>query len=95
MSDAFTFDMSAHFDRLRDELREELLAELRAELQATGAPSPYMTIREAADFLRAKPQRVYDLLSSRRLSRVKDGSRTLIARVELEAYLSGDRRRSR
>jgi excisionase family DNA binding protein len=50
-------------------------------------PSPYLTIPEAAAYLRCKRQRVDDLLSQRRLSRVKDGGRTLIARGELEAYL--------
>jgi hypothetical protein len=32
-------------------------------------------------------QRVDDLLSQRRLSRIKDGARTLVSRAELEAYL--------
>src|SRR5436309_5050308 len=52
-------------------------------------PSPYLTIPEAAAYLRCKRQRVDDLLSQRRLSRVKDGGRTLIVRAELEAYLGG------
>lgn len=50
----------------------------------------YLTVREAAEYLRAKPQRVYDLLSSRRLSRHKDGRRVLVSRAELDAYLAGD-----
>jgi excisionase family DNA binding protein len=50
-------------------------------------PSPYLTIPEAAAYLRCKRQRVDDLLSQRRLGRVKEGGRTLIARSELEAYL--------
>ena len=49
--------------------------------------SPYLTVPEAAALLRAKPQRVYDLLSARRLSRYKDGARVLVAREELDAYL--------
>jgi len=52
------------------------------------AAGPYLTVREAADYLRAKPQRVYDLLSSRRLTRFKDGRRVLVSRTELDAYLS-------
>jgi excisionase family DNA binding protein len=51
------------------------------------AASPYMTIDEAAVYLRCRRQRIDDLLSQRRLSRVKDGTRTLISRAELEAYL--------
>jgi hypothetical protein len=43
-----------------------------------------------------KRQRVDDLLSSRRLKRVKDGARTLIRRAELDAYLDvGNGTRSR
>jgi excisionase family DNA binding protein len=50
-------------------------------------PSPYLTVAEAAVYMRASRQRVYDLLSSRRLSRHKDGARVLISRAELDAYL--------
>jgi excisionase family DNA binding protein len=52
-------------------------------------PSPYMTVPEAAELLRAKRHRVDDLLSRGTLTRIKDGSRTLIARAELEDYLAG------
>jgi excisionase family DNA binding protein len=50
-------------------------------------PSPYMTIREAAAYLRCSRQRVDDLLSQRRLRRHKDGARTLVRREEVERYL--------
>lgn len=50
-------------------------------------PSPYLTVAEAAVYLRASRQRVYDLLSSRRLARHKDGARVLISRAELDTYL--------
>jgi excisionase family DNA binding protein len=50
--------------------------------------SPYMTVAEAAAYARCKRQRIYDLLSSRRLTRYKDGSRALILRAELEAHLA-------
>jgi len=50
----------------------------------------YVTIPEAADLLRARRHRVDDLLSKGVLTRVKDGSRTLIERAELEAYLRGE-----
>ena len=50
-------------------------------------PSPYMTVGEAAIYLRCKRQRIDDLLSQRRLTRVKDGARTLIKRAEIEEYL--------
>jgi excisionase family DNA binding protein len=51
--------------------------------------SPFLTIPEAAEFLRAKRHRVDDLLSRGSLTRHKDGTRTLILRAELEAYIAG------
>lgn len=79
------------------ELRDAQLQEIarraavlaRPELRLP-PPSPYLTIPEAAAYLRCKRQRVDDLLSQRRISRVKDGGRTLIARAELEAYLGSE-----
>ncbi len=53
--------------------------------------SEYLSVAEAAELLRAKPQRVYDLLSAGRLTRLKDGSRVLVSRAEIEAYLRGER----
>jgi excisionase family DNA binding protein len=73
-------------------LRPIVRAVVREELDRAGPrpePSPYLTVREAADYLRARPQRVYDLLSDGRLTRVKDGSRVLVARAELDAHLAG------
>ena len=58
-------------------------------LQQSAAATPYLSVDEAAEVLRAKPPRVYDLLSSGRLSRFKDGSRVLVSRAELEAHLAG------
>jgi hypothetical protein len=40
--------------------------------------------------LRCRPQRIHNLLSQRRLTRVKDGRRTLVLRSEIEAYLRGE-----
>lgn len=60
---------------------------LRSEAPAGLRESPYLTIDEAAIYLRCRRQRIDDLLSQRRLRRIKDGARTLISRAELEAYL--------
>ena len=46
-----------------------------------------MSVDVAADYMCCKPQRVYDLLSARRLTRLKDGSRVLVKREEIDAYL--------
>jgi excisionase family DNA binding protein len=61
---------------------------------ATLTVSPYMSVVEAAEYLRCSRQRIDDLLSQRKLRRVKDGRRTLISRSELEAYLATGERPS-
>jgi excisionase family DNA binding protein len=63
---------------------EILLADIEREPKSV---SPFLTIPEAAELLRAKRQRVDDLLSAGRLARHKDGSRTLVSRAELLEYL--------
>ena len=75
----------------------ETIAQRAAELvcqklaEQAGPASPYLTIPEAAAHARCKRQRIDDLLSARRLTRYKDGRRTLVLKAELEAWL----RRSR
>jgi excisionase family DNA binding protein len=59
----------------------------RLDSNAPSSTSPYLTVGEAADLLRSRRQRVYDLLSSGRLTRFKDGGRTLVLRVEVEALV--------
>jgi excisionase family DNA binding protein len=63
-----------------------VLERLRDE---AAAPPRLLTVPEAAELLRARPQRVYDLLSDGRLTRRKDGSRVLVDRQELDRYLDG------
>ena len=72
----------------------ERIAQRAAELvnarQRNEETAPrYMTVLEAADYLRCSRQRVYDLLSQGALTRLKDGARVLVARVEIDAYLAG------
>jgi excisionase family DNA binding protein len=69
-------------------IAERAAAIVVQRLEQPAAESPFMTVAEAAGYARCKPQRIYDLLSSRRLTRHKDGARTLIQRQELEAYLA-------
>src|SRR5438034_599453 len=72
------------------ELREAQMEEIapRAAVLARMGFAPaaalaYLTIPEAAAYLRCKRQRVDDLLSQPRLRRVMDGGRTLIGRCGL------------
>ena len=53
----------------------------RLKEQAGPAPaSKYLTVPEAAELLRCRRGRIDDLLSQSRLTRVKDGTRTLVLR---------------
>ena len=71
-------------------IRELIAGEVERRLGESDRPpvapsaSRFVTVEEAAGLLRCKPQRVYDLLSQRRLSRVKEGGRTLLLRDEVE-----------
>ena len=73
-------------ETIRAIARQEAEAVLAAQLTEQSC-SPYLTIREAAEVLRCSRQRIDDLLSRRRLTRFKDGRRTLLLRTEIEAYL--------
>jgi excisionase family DNA binding protein len=77
---------------LPDDVVETIIAraaELVLErLEAERPPaSEYLSVEEAAELLRSSRQRVYDLCSSGRLRRYKDGARVLVSRAELEGYL--------
>jgi excisionase family DNA binding protein len=47
----------------------------------------YLSVAEVATYLRCTRQRVYDLCSQGALTRLKDGSRVLLDRNEVDAYL--------
>jgi excisionase family DNA binding protein len=71
----------------------DAIAERAAEIvleRTAAAASPYFTIPEAADYMRCGRRRVDNLLSAGRLTRVKDGRRTLVLRAEVDAMLRGD-----
>jgi excisionase family DNA binding protein len=93
---------------LRLELPDDVMAELVERAASRAAElvlerlgrtardhlSPYLSVDEAAELLRCKPQRIYDLRSSGVLARFGDGSRALVSRAELEAHLAGTAARS-
>jgi excisionase family DNA binding protein len=66
---------------------EEAVERRLGERQASVGRSPLMTVPEAAELLRCSRQRVDDLLSQRRLTRFKDGRRTLVSRAEIDQYV--------
>ena len=71
-------------------IADHVAAAIRAEFEAKD-DSPYLSVNEAALFLRCKRQRIYDLLSIGRLSRVKEAGRTLVLRSEVEALVTVER----
>ena len=73
-----------------DSLADAVAARIKPAAPPTPTESTYLSVPEAAEFLRCRPQRVYDLLSRRRLARYRDGSRVLLSRSELERYLEAD-----
>lgn len=66
----------------------ELVREPLVELAPT---SPYMTVREAADYWRSTQASVHDLLRRGKLQRHKAGSKVLLLRREVEAYVVPER----
>jgi excisionase family DNA binding protein len=83
-------------ERLVEALRPliaELVGEQLERRRLADAGSPYMTVPQAAAYIRKKPQRIYDLVSDGRLRRYKDGSTLLVRRDDLDAHLSNGGRR--
>lgn len=81
--------LSIDLDALVDILAPRIAELIRDQPTKVDPPSPFLTVPEAATYLRASRQRIYDLLSSRAVPKVKDGSRVLLRRDDLDAYLSG------
>lgn len=74
-----------------ERVARRVVALLHGERNETArAASPYLSVPEAAAYLRCKRQRIDDLLSQGVLTRIKEGGRTLVARAEVEAHLRGE-----
>lgn len=74
----------------------DVIAQRAAELFAAehGAnASPYLNTAEAAEYLRCKPHRIHDLVHRGELRVLKDGSRNLYRREDLDAILVPEERR--
>jgi excisionase family DNA binding protein len=76
--------------RLTDEQLVEI-AERAAALIPTGAPtvSPWLNVAEAAERLRCRKDRIYDLISLGKLHPRRDGRRVLLHRDDLDSYVEG------
>ncbi len=77
---------------LTDEQLEAIAARAAALVlerlgDGNGAATPWLSIGEAAAFLRCNPQRVYEMRSDGRLTAHKEGGRAVVSRVEVEALV--------
>jgi excisionase family DNA binding protein len=86
--------MSALAAALLAELSDDDLAILAARLAplldaGEAGPEPWLTVADAADYLRCGRQRVYNLVSQGRLQHAKDGSRVLFRRSWLDEWVTG------
>jgi excisionase family DNA binding protein len=80
--------------QLGPEFAQTIAAALADELERRGtlapqATSPYLTVPEAAEYMRCAPQAVYDRISQGVLEPRRDGRRVLLDRRTLDAYLTG------
>ena len=77
-------------ESLIDVLTERAAAEAARRITASLElrQTPYLSVSEAAEYLRCSRQRIYDLASSGRLPRVKEGRRVLFHRRDLERLLT-------
>jgi len=78
LSDAQLAQLADHVLRLAAE---------RGLLGAPADPDPWLDVDAVATYMSCKRKRVYDLCSQWRIRFVKDGSRTLIRRSWVDAYL--------
>ena len=83
---ALVTEMVSALEQLVD---ERVCDRLGGVAGASDIVSPWLSVVEAAEFLRCKRQRIDDLLSQGRLTRYKDGSRVLLLRAEIDAHDPG------
>jgi excisionase family DNA binding protein len=79
-------------DDLADQIAAKVAELLVDQLGAPVDPDRLMTVPEAAEYLRAKPQRVYDLVGQGRIEAERDGTRVLIRKAALDRHLAGGSR---
>lgn len=94
---ALRLGSSSPFSVLLDEALEQLaervadLLEERVRPRAGDSVAELLNVREAAERLRCKPQRVYDLRSAGRLPRTTEGGRVVVRRSDLERLVEVER----
>lgn len=76
-------------DALIDAIAERVV-NLLDEREHGRPASPWLDVEEAAAYLRASKQRIYDLVSAGELNPARDGRRLLFRREQLDALITGD-----
>lgn len=80
--------VAAFLDSLDDDALNRFAERLRPMLATESHTQPqWLTVIEAAEYLRCPKSRLYALVSARRIPFCKDGSRTLFNRDELDAWV--------
>jgi excisionase family DNA binding protein len=72
---------------LSDEALDQLAALVAERLGGGAGPEPWVGVREAAQHLGCRPQRIYNLVHERAIPHRKDGSRLLFRLSELDTWL--------
>jgi excisionase family DNA binding protein len=76
--------------RLTDEQLAEIARRAAAFLPVpTPTGSPWLNVTDAAERLRCRKDRIYDLIALGKLHPRRDGRRVLLHRDDLDAYIEG------
>jgi excisionase family DNA binding protein len=79
--------------KLTDEQLAEIAARAAALIPAAvPASSPWLNVADAAERLRCRKDRIYDLIALGKLHPRRDGRRVLFHRDDLDAYIEGQAR---
>jgi excisionase family DNA binding protein len=81
-------DLQPIIDHLIERIARRVIELQRREQPATDAPSPWMGIAKAADYLDWPRQRLYKLTASGAIPHYKQDGRLLFHRGELDRWLS-------
>lgn len=55
-----------------------------------GGEREWLTVAEAAEYIRCQPQRIYELRSDGRLPKHSEGGRALVRRRDLDGLIAGE-----
>jgi hypothetical protein len=83
------FAFGAFLEELAERIADRLAEKLEERRWATRQEAcELFSVPEAAEVLRCKPQRVYDLRSAGRLPRTTEGGRAVVRRTDLEGLVA-------